>query len=132
MSMRTDNMRTDLGRVKGLGSAKEGVSHWRLQRLTALALLPLALWFVLSLLCVFNDSHAEVVAWVSAPHVTVLLIALSAMLFWHLQLGMQVVIEDYVHTAWKQIALQVLLRLGAGLGALIAIVSVLKISLALG
>jgi succinate dehydrogenase / fumarate reductase, membrane anchor subunit len=111
------SLRSDLGRVKGLGSAKEGVGHWRLQRLTAI---------------VFNDSHADVIAWVSAPHVTVLLIALSAVLFWHLQLGLQVVIEDYVHTAWKQIALQVMLRVGAGLGALIAIVSVLKISLALG
>ena len=126
------SLRTDLGRVKGLGSAKEGVGHWRLQRLTALALVPLSLWFVLSLLCMFGDSYAEVVAWVSAPHVTVLLIALSAALFWHLQLGLQVVVEDYVHTAWKQIALQVLLRIGAALGALAAIVSVLKISLALG
>ncbi len=126
------SLRSDLGRVKGLGSAKEGVGHWRLQRLTALALVPLCLWFVLSLLCVFDDSHADVVAWVSAPHVTVLLIALSVALFWHLQLGLQVVIEDYVHTAWKQIALQVALRVGAALGALIAIVSVLKISLAVG
>ena len=126
------SLRSDLGRVKGLGSAKEGLGHWRLQRLTAVALVPLSLWFVLSLLSVFNDSYADVVAWVSLPHVTVLLIALSVMLFWHLQLGLQVVIEDYVHSAWKQITLQVLLRLAAGLGALIAIVSVLKISLAMG
>jgi len=126
------SLRSDLGRVKGLGSAKEGVSHWRLQRLTALALVPLSLWFVVSLLCVFDDSHAAIVAWVSAPYVTVLLIALSIASFWHLQLGLQVVIEDYVHTAWKQIVLQVSLRIGAALGALIAIVSVLKISLVLG
>ncbi len=126
------SLRSDLGRVKGLGSAKEGVGHWRLQRLTAMALVPLSLWFVMSLLCVFNDSHADVVAWVSAPHVTVLLIALSVALFWHLQLGLQVVIEDYVHAPWKQIALQFGIRVGAGLGALIAIVSILKISLALG
>jgi len=126
------SLRSDLGRVKGLGSAKEGVAHWRVQRLTALALVPLGLWFVLGLLCVFDASHAEVVAWISAPHVTVLLIALSIALFWHLQLGLQVVVEDYVHTAWKQIALQVLLRIGAALGALVAIVAVLKISLALG
>ncbi len=126
------SLRSALGRVKGLGSAKEGVGHWRVQRLTAMALVPLSLWFVLSLLRVFNNSHSEVVAWVSAPTVTVLLIALSAMLFWHLQLGLQVVIEDYVHTPWKQIAMQSLLRAGAGLGALIAIVSILKISLALG
>lgn len=126
------SLRSDLGRVKGLGSAKEGVHHWRLQRITAIALVPLSLWFVISLLCVFNGTHADVVAWVSAPHVTVLLIALSVLLFWHLQLGLQVVIEDYVHTACKQIALQIALRVAAGLGALVAIVSVLKISLALG
>lgn len=126
------SLKSDLGRVKGLGAAKEGAHHWRLQRMTAIALVPLALWFVLSLLCVFNASHAEVVAWISAPHVTVLLLALSIVLFWHLQLGLQVVIEDYVHTAWTQIALQILLRTGAGLGALLAIVSILKISLALG
>lgn len=126
------SLRSDLGRVKGLGSAKEGVHHWRLQRITAIALVPISLWFVISLLCVFNGTHADVVAWVSAPHVTVLLIALSVLLFWHLQLGLQVVIEDYVHTACKQIALQIALRVAAGLGALVAIVSVLKISLALG
>jgi succinate dehydrogenase / fumarate reductase membrane anchor subunit len=126
------SLRSDLGRVKGLGSAKEGVHHWRLQRITAIALVPISLWFVISLLCVFNGTHADVVAWVSAPHVTVLLIALSVLLFWHLQLGLQVVIEDYVHTAYKQIALQIALRVAAGLGALVAIVSVLKISLALG
>jgi len=126
------SLSSELGRVKGLGSAKEGVHHWRLQRITAIALVPVSLWFVISLLCVFNGTHAEVVEWVSAPHVTVLLIALSVLLFWHLQLGLQVVIEDYVHTACKQIALQIALRVAAGLGALVAIVSVLKISLALG
>ena len=64
------SLRSDLGRVKGLGSAKEGVQHWRLQRLTALALLPLTLWFVMSLLCVFQGSHAEVVQWIGQPHIT--------------------------------------------------------------
>jgi succinate dehydrogenase / fumarate reductase membrane anchor subunit len=126
------SLRSDLGRVKGLGSAKEGVHHWRLQRMTAIAMVPLALWFVLSLLCVFNDPHAAVVEWVSAPHVTVLLIALSVALFWHLKLGLQVVIEDYVHVTWQQVSLQIALRVATGLGALLAIVSVLKISLALG
>jgi succinate dehydrogenase / fumarate reductase membrane anchor subunit len=126
------SLRSDLGRVKGLGSAKEGVHHWRLQRMTAIAIVPLAIWFVLSLLSVFDGSHADVVAWVAAPHVTVLLIALSVALFWHLQLGLQVVIEDYVHVTWKQVSLQIALRVATGLGALVAVVSVLKISLALG
>jgi len=125
------SLRSDLGRVKGLGSAKEGVQHWRLQRLTALALLPLTLWFVMSLLCVFQGSHAEVVQWISQPHITVLLLALSIALFWHLLLGVQVVIEDYVHTPWQQVLAQVLLRAGVGLGGLLAVVSILKISLGL-
>jgi succinate dehydrogenase / fumarate reductase membrane anchor subunit len=64
--------------------------------------------------------------------VTVLLIALAVALFWHLQLGLQVVIEDYVHTAWKQVGLQIALRAATGLGALVAVVSVLKISLSPG
>ena len=125
------SLRSDLSKVKGLGTAKEGVHHWRAQRLTAIALLPLGLWFVLSLLCLVNSPYAEVVAWISQPYATVLLLALSIALFWHLQLGLQVVIEDYVHAAWLQIALQVGLRGAALLGALLAIVSILKISLAL-
>lgn len=125
------SLRSDLGRVKGLGSAKEGVQHWRLQRLTAIALLPLTLWFVMSLLCVFQGSHAEVVQWIGQPHITVLLLALSIALFWHLLLGVQVVIEDYVHVPWQQIVAQVLLRAGVGLGGLLAVVSILKISLGL-
>lgn len=122
-------LRSSLGRVKGLGSAKEGVHHWRHQRLTAIALVPLALWFAISLLCKFNADHATVVAWIAAPHVTVLLLALSIGLFWHLKLGLQVVIEDYVHSPFHQIVAQVLLRAFAGLGALLAVVSILKISL---
>jgi succinate dehydrogenase / fumarate reductase membrane anchor subunit len=122
------SLRSDLGRVKGLGSAKEGVGHWRLQRLTAIALLPLALWFVTTLMGLIGAPHAEVVAWIAQPQVTVLLLALVLALFWHLQLGVQVVLEDYVHTPWLQIVAQVGLRAFAGLGALIAIVSILKIS----
>ena len=95
-------LRSSLGRVKGLGSAKEGVHHWRHQRLTAIALVPLALWFAISLLCKFNADHAAVVAWIAAPHVTVLLLALSLGLFWHLKLGLQVIIEDYVHDEWTK------------------------------
>ena len=122
------SLRSDLGKVKGLGAAKEGVGHWRLQRLTALALLPLALWFVTTLLGLIGASHAVVVAWIGQGHVTVLLLALVIALFWHLQLGLQVVIEDYLHVPWLQIVLQLGSRCFAALGALVAIVSILKIS----
>lgn len=126
------NLRSDLGRARGLGSAKDGVRHWRLQRLTAVALVPLSVWFLLEVLCMFRADHATIVAWISAPYVTVLLIGFALALFWHMKLGLQVVIEDYVHVAWQQVTLQILLRLGVGLGALIAIVTILKISLVLG
>lgn len=122
------SLRSDLGRVKGLGSAKEGLGHWRAQRMTAIALLPLALWFVTSLMALINAPHAAVVAWIAKPHVAVLLLALVIALFWHLKLGLQVVIEDYVHSPWLQIIAQVGVRWTAALGALLAIVSILKIS----
>ena len=122
------SLRSDLGKVKGLGAAKEGVGHWRLQRLTALALLPLGLWFVATLLGLIGAPHAVVVAWIGQGHVTVLLLALVIALFWHLQLGLQVVLEDYLHVPWLQITLQLGSRCFAALGALVAIVSILKIS----
>ncbi|MEN9725991.1 MAG: hypothetical protein RL434_357 [Pseudomonadota bacterium] len=122
------SLRSDLGRVKGLGAAHEGVGHWRLQRLTAVALILLALWFVTTLMGLIGAPHAEVVAWVGQIHVTVLLLALSLALFWHLKLGLQVVIEDYVHTPWLLITAQVAIRAFAALGALVAVVSILKIS----
>ena len=123
------SLRSDLGRVKGLGSAKQGVHHWRAQRLSALALLPLSLWFVTALMGLVTAPHSAVVAWIAQPPITVLLLALVLALFWHLQLGLQVVIEDYVHRHGVQIALQLLVRAGAMLGALAALVAVLKISL---
>jgi len=122
------SLRSDLGKVKGLGSAKEGVRHWRLQRLTAIAVIPLSLWFVYSLMAVVGAPYDAVVAWIAKPHVTVLLLALVIALFWHLKLGMQVVLEDYIHAPGLQIAAQILLRAFAGLGALVAVVSILKIS----
>ena len=123
------SLRSELGRVKGLGAAGGGVHHWRLQRMTAIALIPLSLWFVTSLLWAFRGDYAAVAGWIAQPHVTVLLLALSVALFWHLQLGLQVVIEDYVHTPWRQVAAQLVLRAAAALGALVAVVSILKIAL---
>ena len=122
------SLRSDLGRVKGLGSAKEGLGHWRAQRMTAIALLPLALWFVTSLMALINAPHAAVVAWIAKPYVAALLLALVVALFWHLKLGLQVVIEDYVHAPWLQISAQVGVRWAAVAGALLAVVSILKIS----
>ncbi|MCP5145406.1 MAG: succinate dehydrogenase, hydrophobic membrane anchor protein [Gammaproteobacteria bacterium] len=124
------SLRSPLGRARGHGSAKAGVHHWWVQRLTGVALVPLSLWVVFSLAGLADAGHAEVVGWISQPLVTALLLGFVIAAFYHLQLGLQVIIEDYVHTRPLQLIAQVAVRLGAVLFALIAIVSILKISLA--
>src|SRR4029077_18331937 len=90
-------MRSSLGRAIGLGSAKEGVGHWWRQRVSALALVPLILWLVISVIGLIGADHAAFVAWVRSPMPAVLLILLLVATFYHTALGLQVVIEDYVH-----------------------------------
>src|SRR4051812_49602022 len=94
---RSSDMRSMLGRVRGLGSAKEGVNHWWAQRLTAVALVPLTLWFVASIVGLIGAPFEAFRAWVRNPLDAVLLVALIVATFQHAQLGLQVVIEDYVH-----------------------------------
>lgn len=125
------NLRSDLGRVRGLGSAKSGTQHWWHQRVTAVALIPLSLWFVTAILAHMNDTHGEVVAWISSPFVTVLLLALIISVFYHTKLGLQVVIEDYVHGEFVKVVLLVATNLVLALGALLGVVAILKISFAM-
>jgi succinate dehydrogenase / fumarate reductase membrane anchor subunit len=97
MSTSRSGMRTTLGRVRGLGSSHDGVGHWWAQRLTAVALAPLVIWFVISALSLMGADYAEFQAWLGTFGNAVLLILLAIALFHHAQLGIQVVIEDYVH-----------------------------------
>jgi succinate dehydrogenase / fumarate reductase, membrane anchor subunit len=90
-------LRSPLGRALGRGSAKEGVGHWWTERLTAVALVPLSLWFALALLSLDSLDYAVVRAWMSAPLNSVGVLLLVLTLLWHSSLGVQVVIEDYVH-----------------------------------
>lgn len=87
-----------LKRVRGLGSAKSGVHHWWLQRVTAVGNFALMAWFVVSLLLLPNLDHSSVVAWIAQPLVAVPLMLLVLSVFWHARLGVQVMIEDYVHS----------------------------------
>ena len=104
--------RTPLSRARGLGSAKSGTHHWWMQRLTAVVLVPLSLWFVASLLTVVTADHATAVAWLRSPLVAILACALIVAVFYHGQLGIQVVLEDYVHSeSWKLVAIVVTLFL---------------------
>lgn len=130
MSARPDtSLKTRLARVRGLGAAKEGTAHWWAQRLTALALTPLTVWLAVALVALAGAPHAVVVAWVKGPITAVLLICLIAALFHHLQLGLQVVVEDYVHTEWRKIALIVAIKFAAVVAALAGILAVLRIAL---
>jgi succinate dehydrogenase / fumarate reductase membrane anchor subunit len=90
-------LRSPLGRVIGLGSARSGHGHWWGQRLSAAALVPLGLWFAISLLGMSSLDYWAVSAWVGEPWNAVLLVLLLLALLYHSKLGLQVVIEDYVH-----------------------------------
>ncbi len=123
------NFRTPLNQVRGLGSAKEGTHHWWLQRLTAVALVPLSIWFVASLISMSDADYVSVVMWLRSPLVTVLLLCLIWALFHHAQLGVQVVLEDYVHAEWLKIASIVTVKFAAVVLGLASAIAVLKVSL---
>jgi succinate dehydrogenase / fumarate reductase, membrane anchor subunit len=122
------SMRTPLARVRGLGSAKDGVSHWWVQRLTAVALIPLVIWFVFSMLCMVGASYGEAVAWISRPLNTTLSVLLIAIMLHHAQLGVQVVIEDYFHVEWIKVTGIVLMKMLAVLLAVAGIIAVLRVA----
>lgn len=121
------SLRSPMGRVLGLGSAKEGVSHWWSQRVTAVALVLLTLWFASALLRLGDFSHAAVIAWIAMPLNAVLLSLLIGTALYHSQLGVQVVVEDYVGHGLKVVTLLLLNFLHVALAAL-GIFSVLRIA----
>jgi succinate dehydrogenase / fumarate reductase membrane anchor subunit len=105
-------MRSPLGRAVGLGSAKEGVEHWWLQRITAVALVPLSLWFVIAIIRLVGADVDSVRDWVGNPLSAIGLVLLVIATFYHASLGLQVVIEDYVHAELTKLGLVVVIRLG--------------------
>jgi succinate dehydrogenase / fumarate reductase, membrane anchor subunit len=121
------DFRSPLARARGLGSAKQGVHHWWAQRLTAIALIPLVVWFAISLVMMSGAPYEVVRAWIGAPVVMVLLILTIAVGLHHAQLGIQVVIEDYVHSDGWKLALIILGRFIAVLFGLAAIIAILSI-----
>ena len=123
------SLRTSLATARGLGSAKEGVDHWWKQRLTAIALVPLLLWFGFSVALLGTADYYTVMGWLAHPVNTGLMIlALSAGL-WHGVLGLQVVIEDYIATEWKKITVLLLVKFAAVVLALAGSLAVLRIAL---
>ena len=121
------DLRTPLSRARGLGSAKDGLHHWWAQRITAVALIPLVTWFAISLIMMSGADYNVVRAWVGSPVVMVLLTLTIVVGLHHGQLGMQVVIEDYVHNDGAKLALILLVRFAAVLFGLAGIVAILRI-----
>ncbi len=121
-------MRSQLGRARGLGAAKHGAAHWWAERLTAAALLPLSLYFVLSVLLLKGAGRAAMAAYMGEPWNAVLFLLLIFAMFYHLSMGLQAVIEDYVRKDAKRIAVLMLVKAGIWFLGLAAAVSVLKLA----
>lgn len=123
------SLRSPLNRARGLGSAKEGVHHFWVQRVSAVALIPLTLWFVFSVAQLSSASYAAVKHWVSSPSVTVALVLFIATMLYHSVLGVQVVIEDYVAGEGRKLVLLLLSKFAHAVLAAAGIFAVLKIAL---
>lgn len=120
---------TGIGRVRGLGSAKGGASHWATERLISLATLPLFVWFLVALLRLPDLAHGTVVNWLAAPLNAVLMILLVVTTFVHLKQGMQVVLDDYVHDEGTRVLTNIALVFLSVAGGAAATFAVLQIAL---
>lgn len=127
MPVARKQIRSPLGRAIWLGSAKEGVEYWWRERVTAVALVPLTLWFVGSIISHSGSNYADFVAWLKAPFTTLMMVLFLIALFYHTALGLQVVVEDYVHSALKIPAL-VAMRLACFTCAAAGILATLHIA----
>jgi succinate dehydrogenase / fumarate reductase membrane anchor subunit len=125
--MNERSFRSPLSRALGLGSAKSGVPHWWAERITAVALVPPCLWFIASIIAHSGTEYAVFIAWIRTPLATSCMILFLIALFHHTALGLQVVIEDYVHSGVRFAAI-VVVRLGCYGLAVIGIVATLHIA----
>jgi succinate dehydrogenase / fumarate reductase membrane anchor subunit len=121
-------METPLSRVRGLGSARSGAHHWWLERLTAIATFVLFVWLIVSILRLPSLDHGAVTAWLADPLAAVPMLLLIVTTFWHLKLGLQVILEDYVHQPGTKLFSIVLLNFFVIAGGALAFFSVLKIA----
>ncbi len=127
--MPAEQTRSPLARADGLGSARAGVEDWWRQRLTAVALVPLTLWFLASIIGLRGSDYDAVIAWLKAPFSVLMMVLLLVALFHHAALGLRVIVEDYIHSAAKIPAL-VAVRLACFALATAGILAIFRIAFA--
>ena len=123
-------MRSQIGRVRGSGPAHAGVHHWKAERVTSVALVPLTVWFVVAVMSHLGADQPAIAAWAGRPLNAALLLALVVMTFHHMQLGLQVVWEDYIHNTLRRDAVILATKGACLLLGLMAAVAVLKLATA--
>jgi succinate dehydrogenase / fumarate reductase membrane anchor subunit len=123
------SLRHPIARARGLGSAKSGSHHWIVQRLTAIALVPLALWFLVAALRLLHGDYADARTFVAQPLNASLMSVFVIALFYHAQLGVQVVVEDYVHTPWMEMTLQIVTKFACFFAAVASLLAIVRIAL---
>lgn len=121
--------RSALGHARGLGSTGRGTDHWYWERLTALALTPLTIWFIVSLIMGVGADHASMQAWLGTPGNLVLMVLLAFFFFWHAWIAIGVVIQDYVHHEATNIGGLIVLKFACFLFGAFAIVSIILVGL---
>ena len=129
MSSKSNRYRTPLKNVRGWGSAKTGTEHFIHQRLTAAALVLLGLWFVWFVISLVGSDYASAVQAVSRPWNVIALVGFLSAMFWHAQLGLQVVLEDYIHESLLALVLQTAVKFVAVLGMIVSVFAVGRIAL---
>jgi succinate dehydrogenase / fumarate reductase membrane anchor subunit len=122
------SLQNPLARAHGSGSAKEGTHHWWMQRLSSVLLIPLVIWLIYSAVQLAGTDYNTAAAYIAQPVNSAVAILLAWTIFYHAKLGLQVVVEDYVHTPWLELSLHMLIKLFALLGALVATLAILRIS----
>lgn len=127
--MSAPDLRNPLKIARGLGSSRSGLAHWWTQRITAVALIPLGLWLVGTVLGRLHSSYAVAHATVARPWNVILLSALLVIAFWHAERGLQVVVEDWISSRRTQVVLRILIQFVAAAGALASLLALLQIAL---